>query len=126
MPVGMPTGMPDEAGAKIEGARSIFNPADAAMMKTRGDVTAQMTIRDFLQKEGLNVDGPLTQLVDYAKTQLKNASPVGKAQEIGGGMPPAGGPMGGPPMAPAGGPPPGGMPPGGQPGLSGLLGNMRG
>jgi hypothetical protein len=111
---GMP---PGEGEDKFEKNLSLFNPADAALMKSRGDIQPNMTIRDFFQKQGLNVDGPVMQLVDFAKRQMKSASPLGKAQEIGGGAPPGGEmPQGMPPGMPGG-----GGPPGGSPGLAGLL-----
>jgi len=117
---GMPPGgggMPPGGGEdKFEKNVSLFNPADAALMKSRGDVQPNMTIRDFFQKQGLNVDGPVMQLVEFAKKQMKSASPLGKAQDIGGGAPPPGGPGGMPPGMPGG-----GGPPGGSPGLAGLL-----
>lgn len=109
---GMPQGDPSES---FEKNLSLFNPADAALMKQRGDVQPGMTIRDFFQKQGLDVEGPIDQLIQFAKSQMKSASPLGKVQEIGGGAAPGGMPEGMPPGMPGGGAP------GGSSGLSDLL-----
>ena len=116
IPPGAPPGPQGNTEDKFEKNLSMFNPADAAMMKQRGDIQPGMTIRQFMQKQGLNVDGPVDQLIQFAQQQMKSASPLGKVQEISGGAPPMGGEM------PQGMPPPGGGgPPGGSPGLAGLL-----
>jgi len=102
--------------------RSIFNPTDMAMMKQEGEISANMTVREYFAKLGVDVEGPITQLVDLAKDQMQKGDPLNKMKAI------AGSPAGGPPM---GGPPRGQLPqaPGGgvappTPGMSGLLKNM--
>ena len=99
--------------------RSLLNPTDLAGMKQEG-MGQGGTVRDFLQKMGIDVDGPVDQLAKFAQGQMQNASAMGKmqtmgrSQAMGGGMPPAGGR---PPSAPPSAPP--------MQGMEGLLGNMR-
>ena len=106
---------PGPGGDVIKENASMLNPADLAGMKQ--GMTPGGTVRDFMQKLGIDVDGPVEQLVEFGKKQLQGASAMGKMRNISGGAP------GGPPTAPpgAGAPSPGGPPPGG---LDGLLGNL--
>ena len=82
---------------KVGENQSIFNPADAAMMSQTGKIRPDMTIREFFEQQGVDVDGPLTQLAKMGRDQAMKAKPQAKAQALGG--QPA-------PEAPAG-PPPG-------------------
>lgn len=108
---------------------SMANPTDMAAMKQSKDagmgqfagMDKGTTVRDFFGKLGVDVDGPVTQLAELAKNQMKKGNPLGKmasmAEPPAGPGPrpqPPGGPGGPPPM-----PPPGG--PGGEPGLDGLM-----
>jgi len=110
----------------IKNNLSIFNPTDMAAMKQEGGFTGNMTLRQGLEKLGFNLEGPISQLQEFAKKQMGNANPLTKMQNMS--QPPG---QGGPPpgMPPGGnsGPPPGGMPPTGAPpptgqGLAGLVG----
>ena len=93
---------------------SIFNPVDAAAMKESGQFSSNMSIRDFFAQQGVDVDGPVTQLLQFAKDQAKKASPLGKMQAIAGqGAPPAGQQAGQAPSEP-------------PPELGGLLQKLRG
>jgi len=95
---------------------SIFNPADAAAMKESGEITAQTTIRDFFASKGVDVDGPITQLIQFAGDQAQKANPMNKMKAVAG--------QGAPPGMPPG------MPPGGQqgppPDLGSMLSKLRG
>jgi hypothetical protein len=99
---------------------SALNPVDAATMASSGNFTPDMTVRDYFQKMGIDVDGPVTQLVEFAKKQSQNANPMNKMRNIAadtalqkGGTPQ---PMTGPkPM----------VAPPGQPAPSGLSGLMQ-
>lgn len=93
--------------------RSMFNPTDMSMMKQEGEITPDMTIRDYFSKLGVDVDGPVTQLIEMGKQQMQKANPLNKMQAIAGG-PKMGQPQGQPPPMPQGGPPE-------APGMSGLL-----
>ena len=77
------------AGDPLKNTMSIFNPTDRAAMKDGGQFNEDMTVRDVLGKFGIDVDGPASQLVDFAKTQTKNSTAIGKMQGIAG-TPPAG------------------------------------
>lgn len=100
--------------------RSVLNPTDAAMMKQDGEVTPDMTVRDYFAKLGVDVDGPVTQLVEMGQREMQKANPMNKMQAI------SGGPQGKPAMGrPQGQPAP--MAQGRAPeaaGLSGLLKNF--
>jgi hypothetical protein len=84
---------------------SIFNPTDMAAMATPGhpgqvDPT-KTTVREFFEGFGVDVDGPVMQLIDFTNKQVDNANPVKKMQNIAGtGTPPSSGPpTAGPEMA---------------------------
>lgn len=103
-------------GDPIAQNQSMFNPADLAGMKQTGDVTPQMTVRDFLQKMGIDVDGPVTQLQEFAQKQVQGGKALGKMQNIA--LAPG---QGAPRVPPQGGPPTG---PPERPGMRGLLKNI--
>jgi hypothetical protein len=91
--------------------QSILNPADAMQMKNSGQVTPDTTVREFLEQRGVDVEGPVTQLIEAFKGEMQKANPINKMKAMSGGPP--GMPPGGPPGMPPGGGPPGGGPPGG-------------
>jgi hypothetical protein len=82
---------------KVKENMSIFNPVDATVMRESGQFPPDMTIRDFFAQQGVDVDGPMTQLLQFVKGQAQKASPLGKMQAIAGG---AGQQGGGEPSAP--------------------------
>jgi hypothetical protein len=107
----------------LKGNASMFNPVDIAGMKSPGHPMhvdpQKTTIRDYFKQQGVDVDGPVIQLVKFAQDQAGKANPINKMQNIaeqgGGGVPvPPGGQMR---------PPQGG--PGGSPGGGGLESLMR-
>lgn len=61
---------------------SIANPTDAAAMISTGQVNGNMTVRDYLGKLGIDVDGPISQLQQFAQKTMENASPMGKMRNI--------------------------------------------
>jgi hypothetical protein len=96
---------------------SIFNPADAAMMKQEGSLNPDMSVRQFLETQGIDVEGPVTQLLKFAKDQIDKAKPVNKMAAIAGQAAaplPQGIPQGAPQGQAMGGP-----------GLGGLLSNLK-
>uniref|UniRef100_A0A6M3LN38 Uncharacterized protein n=1 Tax=viral metagenome TaxID=1070528 RepID=A0A6M3LN38_9ZZZZ len=118
-PSGMPPqGQPMSGGrgpSPVEKNLSVFNPTDAALMGASGKMSPDMSVRDFLSQQGIDVDGPVTQLVELAKKQVGNANPMTKMRNISadaslkpGGQPPT---MPGvkPMVAPPGQPAPAGM-----------------
>ncbi|MFA5376774.1 MAG: hypothetical protein WC455_13580 [Dehalococcoidia bacterium] len=104
--------------------QSFLNPSDMGAMAADGAVTADMSIRQFLESQGMDVEGPVTQLVEWQMKQMENADPLNKMKAIAG--------QGGANMQPSGQPPApaGRMPQGKKPamgaGLSGLQGAMMG
>lgn len=113
-----PQGMPMSGGrgpSPVEKNLSVFNPTDAALMSSSGKFNPTMTVRDFLTQQGIDVEGPVTQLIEMAKKQMENANPMNKMRNISadaslnpGGQPPT---MPGvkPMVAPPGQPAPAGM-----------------
>jgi hypothetical protein len=93
-------------------------------MGASGQVSPDMTIRDFFQKQGIDVDGPVTQLVDFAKKQVANANPLTKMRNIAAdtSLKPGGGPPTMPGVKPMQAPP---SQPGPQ-GMEGLLNRLGG
>ena len=110
---GMPGGAP--GGNPVKDNMTMLNPTDLAVMKGTGQVSGDMTVRDVLAQVGIDVDGPATQLAEFAQKQVKNSSAMGKMKN----MQPQGGPA---PQAPQA--PPQGQP-GPPPGMDSLLGGMR-
>lgn len=106
----------------IQDNMSITNPADMAAMKQAKDsgqgqfagMDEQTSIRDFFGQLGIDVDGPVTQLAQFAKDQTQKGSPLGKMENIAGAIPPGGPDL--PPGVPA--QPPGA---GGAPGIDSLM-----
>jgi hypothetical protein len=109
---GMGMGGSNPTMQTIEENRSMFNPTDLASMKTNGEITPDMTIRQFFESQGLDVEGPVTQLVEWQMSQIQKADPLNKMKAIAG---KGGGNMqsGGMPPSPAGGLPQGNKPQGG-------------
>ena len=106
---------------------STLNPVDmASMQQMKGagqgplaGITPETPIREFFEKMGIDVEGPVSQLKQFADKEIANGDPLNKAKSMAGPMPPGGGPGGSPmPDMPPGAPPPGG---GGNPGLEGLM-----
>ena len=82
-PGGMMGGAPGGApGGGMMRNMSALNPNDAAVMGASGQFTPDMTVRDYLTKMGVDVDGPVTQLVDMAKKQMANANPLNKMRSM--------------------------------------------
>lgn len=106
---GPPMGTEDALRSK----RSIFSGPDMAMAKQSGELD-NMSLRDFFSQAGVDVDGPVTQLLQFVTDQMKNADPLEKMKGIAGSTPP---------MDPLEG---GGMPPGGPPPRGGQPGGMGG
>jgi hypothetical protein len=80
-----PQGMPMSGGRQpgaVEKNLSVFNPTDAALMGSSGKMSPNMTVRDFLAQQGVDVEGPVTQLVELAKRQVGNADPMTKMRNI--------------------------------------------
>ena len=121
---GAPGGMPGGAPPVDTSQESIFNPADAAMKAGRGDINAQMTVRDVLGKMGIDVEGPASQLVKFSQDQMQKRTMSGKLGMQRPPQMPPGGPGGPPPGGPGmGAPPP--MPPQGGGGIEGLMQNLK-
>jgi hypothetical protein len=95
-----------DPGARFEGAKSMLNPTDVSTMKQSGELSQNMTVRDYLGKFGIDVDGPVTQLVEAFKKQSQTASMPGKMGAIAGGpgmgQPQKPFPQGRPPMVSGG------------------------
>ena len=68
----------------MEMNRSMLNPADATMAIQEGKVRPDMSVREFLEMNmGIDVDGPVTQLIEASKKQLQNRTAIGKAANMG-------------------------------------------
>jgi hypothetical protein len=96
----------------IRANASIFNSADLGMMKQSGDFTRNMTVRQALEKLGIDVDGPVDQLMQFAQKNVENANPLNKMKNIAQGGAPTPAPTGNmasPPGESAVGTPPGGL-----------------
>ena len=65
---------------------SFLNPMDLAMMQKEGMFTPEMTVMDALTKaltmQGIDPNGPVTQLGELMQKNVENADMVGKMQNI--------------------------------------------
>jgi len=112
---GMGAGDAEATSGRVNANKSALNPMDASMMKQDGEIDPNMPIRDYLQKFGIDVEGPVSQLLEMYKNEKQKAGMQGKMGAI------AGGPgMGQPSPAPRS---PAPAPPGGG-GMGALLGKM--
>ena len=107
----------------IREQRSMFNPTDASMMAQEGEIRPDMSIREFFASKGIDVEGPVTQLVEMAKGEMQKADPMNKMKAIAGG-PPQGQPPQGPPQMGQSPQMPQGRRPQQAPGMGGLLNQM--
>ena len=115
-PMMMNKGAPPSPGPATQSLKdnaSIFNPVDIAGMRSPGhpmNIDPQKTtIRQYFQQNGVDVDGPVIQLVKFAKDQAGKANPINKMQNMAGSanqgvpVPPMSGGMKGPPPGGSGG-----------------------
>jgi len=120
---GNPGGNPMDA---MKSNMSIMNPVDMAGMKSPnhpGYIDPQKTtVRQYFQQNGVDVDGPVIQLVKFAQDQAGKANPIQKMRNISGQG--GGSPGGMPPPQPQAGGQPGGAQ--GGSGLEALMSEMGG
>jgi len=69
---------------KLQGQESMFNPTDMASKVSRGAIGPNTTIREFLGQQGIDVDGPISQLAKGIGDQLRKANPLNKMKAMGG------------------------------------------
>jgi hypothetical protein len=71
---------------RVEGARSIFNPADAAVMGERGEITRESSIAEFFKKFGVDVNAPgsMIQARQMFAKQAVNSNMAGKSKTLAG------------------------------------------
>ena len=125
MPPGGPQGGPQRPPSPVEKNLSVLNPQDAQLQMASGQITPDMTVRDFLAQQGVDVDGPISQLAGFLDRQQQNANPINKMRNIAadtalqkGGSPMPAGKPGAAPGPQAAQPAPGG--------LQGLMGRLGG
>lgn len=119
-PMGAPMGGAPPRAAPPPSTRSMFNPQDVAGKAQTGDISMNMTLEQFFQKNyGLSMQSTLGEFIEKTKGQMKNATMLGKA---GAQQSPQGPPAA--PRAPMGAPsaPPRSAPPMGMDGLMSKLG----
>ena len=81
MPMAQKAGLPSGGSGGMKAQRSIFNPQDLGRDVSEGRLDMnRTTIRQFFQQRGLDVDGPVSQLIPWAQKQAQNATPLGKMQ----------------------------------------------
>ena len=116
-----PTGIP-KGNSPVEQNESILNPADAAKQKQLGQLRPDMTIREFFEAQGMDVDrNTLMDLAQFSQKQMQNRTMPGKLRNMQGATPQAPGPQAPGPQAPTSGAP---MPP--SSGMEGLVNKLGG
>ena len=75
---------PSSGENPYEKNRSMLNPIDAASMASSGEVgdPRNMSVADFLQSQGIDMNGPAIQLAQWAKKQVDNSNNVNKINNI--------------------------------------------
>lgn len=73
------------ADQTMESMRSPLNPTDMAAMQEQGPPIDpnQTTVREVLAMQGIDVDGPVSQLVKFSRKQMQNADMGNKMQAMG-------------------------------------------
>lgn len=99
----------------ISANRSMFNPADVGAMRQQGGIQPGMQIKDLLAQFGLTPEDPVEKLAQVMKSQVQNASPIGKMENMAGQPAPSGAGLGGEPSL--------GSPP--RPPMDRLMNGMR-
>ena len=61
---------------------SAMTPGGAALMSASNPVTPGMTVADYLAKMGIDVNGPVQQLIDFAQKQQQNANPMNRIRNM--------------------------------------------
>ena len=94
----------------IKDNESFLNKTDLGVMAGERRFTPDQSVRDVLTELGIDVEGPATQLVEFAQKQSQNAEVSGKMKNIASSgqpkpMPSPQGPMPGPAPGPQGPPP---------------------
>jgi hypothetical protein len=77
-----PNSPPGSMGSAVDKNLSMLNQGDVALQMASGQITPDMTIRDFFKGKGIDVDGPLSQLMDFMGKQKENANPINKMRNI--------------------------------------------
>jgi hypothetical protein len=77
-----PQGQSPMGASPVTKNLSFLNPKDSALMASSGQINPNMSIRDFLAQQGVDVEGPVSQLVEMGKRQIANANPMTKARNI--------------------------------------------
>jgi hypothetical protein len=94
---------PSMMGGAVKQNMSVFNPADMAMKASSGDIGANMTVGEFLQKNfGVTMDTPMAEFAQKLAAQAKTGTMQGKLGAMGGGgmpSPQGGQPEGSPPIS---------------------------
>lgn len=98
---------------------SVLNPTDIAVMQQNGMLDPNGSIREFFATKGVDVDGPMSQFVEFAKREMANGNPLNKMKKIAGTAPQEAPPQPGGGQAPP--PPPSG---GGGGSIEELMGGM--
>lgn len=126
---GPPMGGPPQPGGGMGGIEknlSIFNPKDFILMVKTMANDPKATVRDLLQRLGIDADGPVAQITDWLSKSMENATPLGQIKNMAGGGVPSTAPQSEPQMPgrkPMVQPPPAPTA-GGMQGLMGKLGGM--
>lgn len=75
--------------SNLEANRSVANPTDLAAMQQNGQIGGDMSVRQFLENLGIDVEGSAQQLVELQKKHMQNASPTGKMMNMAQGASPS-------------------------------------
>ena len=76
----------------MKSQRSMFNAQDVTAMAQDGTIKPDMTVRELFQQFGVDVDGPVSQLVKLQQDQASKNDPMKKMQALAGGPAPMGQP----------------------------------
>lgn len=80
-----PSPMGGPMGSAVEKNLSIFNPKDFILMVKTMANDPKATVRDLLQRLGIDADGPVAQITEWLNKSMENATPLGQIKNMGGG-----------------------------------------
>lgn len=76
---GMPQGGMPQGGMDVRSKMSVMNPTDMAAKLSRGDISKQQSVGEFLQRNyGVSPQDPVEKLFAAVRSQGKNATVAGK------------------------------------------------
>lgn len=72
----------DPGQSPVDKNLSAMTPGGAALMGSKAGASPNMSVGDYLKTIGIDVNGPVQQLIDFAQKQQANANPMNRVRNI--------------------------------------------